>query len=645
VDRMPVIVVAVLLALGAGSSPAQDCLDSIGRSPHGVNNHVAAEGATAVMGNGAAMQVVDLTDPTAPVVLGEVHTARVVNAVAVAGDRAVAATWDELYVVDIGTPAAPVVDGVLEFTSSRTISAMQIVGDRVYLAGGDLDIIDIGTPSAPTLLGSWTELDTRDLAVVGSYAVVTVGDDGLRVVDVSDPAMPAVAGQLDLGPDRRASALDLTGSHAIVAGYDSSVPGDRLFSVDLGDPANPSLVGVTPGIGSDIAVRGGLAMVTDIGGLGVWDVTDPTSPQYRGGVGIHYNDGKRIAAIAGYGLVSNDLHGLAVVDLSDPTDPVVVAEVGVPGKAMEADAEGDLLVVAAEVRGLRLVDVADPSHPVELGFSDAPIIATDVDVEDGFAYAVGYGGNGFVVVDVNDPTAPAVVATLPGSWGGDAIKVRNGYAYVACVDPGLRIIDVSIPSAPVEVESLVLPGYLTPFGTMDVADGVAVVWLGPADVQVVDVSNPASPFVASTIDTIYGVTGGVALRGSWLFLGDGPLRIFDLGVPSAPVELPSYVPVGTGGFLPIVETVGSVAYLVSTWLPGSPMIEAVNIGDAASPSFVGTSLETWDGFGLAFSRSAVHSVSEISGIETFAQCRDPVFADGFETGDTSAWGRASPKGR
>jgi len=49
-------------------------------------------------------------------------------------------------------------------------------------------------------------------------------------------------------------------------------------------------------------------------------------------------------------------------------------------------------------------------------------------------------------VDIDRPGVP---------W---AIAVSNGYAYVAAGTDGLRVIDVRLPSAPVEVGSLDTPG-------------------------------------------------------------------------------------------------------------------------------------------------------------------------------------------
>jgi len=70
--------------------------------------------------------------------------------------------------------------------------------------------------------------------------------------------------------------------------------------------------------------------------------------------------------------------------------------------------------------------------------------------------------------------------------------VSGNYAYVA--GPGLRVIDVSTPSAPVEVGSI---------GTPE-ATGVAVVggyaYVVGDGLRVIDVSTPSAPTYAGSVD-------------------------------------------------------------------------------------------------------------------------------------------------
>ena len=96
---------------------------------------------------------------------------------------------------------------------------------------------------------------------------------------------------------------------------------------------------------------------------------------------------------------------------------------------------------------------------------------------------------------------------------------------------------------------------------------------------------------------------------------------------------------------PLTAAAGATAETTrcrATQQPDSPGIEAVNVGDPTSPALMGASAETFALSGFAFSRWAVHAVSEFSGFDTFAPCQGPLFADDFESGNTTAWSSTVP---
>ena len=91
-----------------------------------------------------------------------------------------------------------------------------------------LKIIDIANPASPALAGSLnTPGAPRGLFVSGGYAYLGAGDDGgLQVIDVSNPASPNLSGYYDtLG-----AAVDVfvSGSHAYVATYWAGL---RIFDI------------------------------------------------------------------------------------------------------------------------------------------------------------------------------------------------------------------------------------------------------------------------------------------------------------------------------------------------------------------------------------------------------------------------------
>ena len=218
---------------------------------------------------------------------------------------------------------------------------------------------------------------------------------------------------------------------------------------------------------------------------------------------------------------------------------------------------------------------------ITVGNLDIPGQAESVAVVDGVAYVVSRlatpdpGDSGLKVIDVSDPTEPVELSAVNTPGHANKVVVVDGLAYVienifqGGTSPGrLRIIDVSDPAAPVEV------GVPIPLNTVvdfAVADGFAyvvdVVFQPrgpPTDIalRIFDVSNPAAPVEFDRIELFatplaVDVVGGVAYLAD-LQLG---LLIIDVSNPAAPVQLSTF---GTAAFG--ITVVGGVAYLADLQL-------------------------------------------------------------------------------
>jgi hypothetical protein len=132
---------------------------------------------------------------------------------------------------------------------------------------------------------------------------------------------------------------------------------------------------------------------------------------------------------------------------------------------------------------------------------------------------------------------------------------------------------------------------------------------------------------------------GMAVNRSRLLLGDLlDLRIFDVRNPAIPVELGSYP---TTNLIWVVGLSGSVAYL-SVGYPGFTRVEVVDIGNPHEPTAMGQYSGVGSPTAFAFSNEMAFLARIYSGFDTFALCQGPIFADGFESGDTTAWSSAVP---
>ena len=110
---------------------------------------------------------------------------------------------------------------------------------------------------------------------------------------------------------------------------------------------------------------------------------------------------------------------------------------------------GDVLIVTDD-KGLTTYDVSTPESPQRLGFVAVPqqVYAPQEDVDTNGRIALISGLGSLKVVDVSDPTAPAVVATLAGAQSHTVSCVLDcSFAY----NSDGRIIDLRVPTAPAVV--------------------------------------------------------------------------------------------------------------------------------------------------------------------------------------------------
>jgi hypothetical protein len=145
--------------------------------------------------------VANVSNPSAPVLVGSLPTSGYIFGVAVAGDCAYLSEFMDgsLLVVNVSVPSTPVLVGSVDLPQSTF--GVAVAGHYAYVANGDagFQIVDVSVPTAPVLVG---HTDTPDWAVAvtvaGNYAYVADLGFGLQVVDVSQPSAPVIIGGLDL---------------------------------------------------------------------------------------------------------------------------------------------------------------------------------------------------------------------------------------------------------------------------------------------------------------------------------------------------------------------------------------------------------------------------------------------------------------
>ena len=156
-----------------------------------------------------------------------------------------------------------------------------------------------------------------------------------------------------------------------------------------------------------------------------------------------------------------------------------------------------------------------------------------VAVQGSYAY-IGEGAS-FVVLNVSNPDAPAVVTRLALPGNARDIALSGNYAYVADDDSGLQVVDIVNPLTPT------LRGYFdTPGQSYGVAllGGRAYVADGDAGLQILDLGNPIRPtFMGAT--NIGGIAKDIVIKATtnglfaYIIVGS-TFKIIDVGTPTSP---------------------------------------------------------------------------------------------------------------
>ena len=500
-------------------------------------------------------------------------------------------------VLDPSTPDALITVGIHAPARPRSVA---VVDDLAYVASdpSGLSVLDVSNPAAPIELGAIdTPGQANGVAVAGEMAYVADGYAGLRAIDVSNPAAPRELGAV--GNPGYANDVAVVGGFAYVA---AQLSGLRV--IDVSNPAAPVEIGAldTPGQALRVAVVGGLAYLADgTSGLRVIDVSNPAAPIEIGAL----EDPQFALSVAVEGalaFVAGGSLGLSVVDVSNPASPAVIGTLEMPRTFSPIDVAvavaGELVFVMDIWSRLISVDVSYPASPTLMGtldrstrwlFGDNPhsrVLA----VSENFVYVA--HPSGLVVVDASDPAALEPISISGPVGSVRDVEVADGLAYVANGTAGLQVLDISTPSAPVEIGAVDTPGFAV---SVERVGALAYV-CDDSGLRIIDVSNPAAPIEIGAIDTP-GSAVAVAVRGGMAYLAssDAGLRLIDVSSPEAPVEVGALATPSTAGTFVAVEVVGEIAYVaLAAVFPGrlggvSPPsgLRVVDVSNPAAPVEIG----------------------------------------------------------
>ena len=566
--------------------------------------YVAVDGFS-LSGDFQGLEVIDVSDPSRPIPVGDAPTSNPATGITVAGNIAYLLAGPILNLFDVSDPRSPTEIGTYALPSNG--EDIEVIGELAYTAlGGSFSgllILNVSRPGFISEIGRFeTAEKALDVEVIEGIAYL-LDQSGLRLLEVSNPALPDQIG-FSVITTAPAKVTVSDGMAYIAAGSSG------LRIVDVSDPTTPIEVGHLEALVSaaDVSISGKIAYMSDGSlaartgsGLRVVDVSDPTTPQEMGAIGLRRPFfGVQIEVIGHLAYLAMSGFGLEILSIKDPRFPREIGAFETPGAARDVEAVEDLVFVADGA--LRILDVSDPAAPFQLGAALPSSTIHDIEVAGELAYTLNFSGQ-IRIFDVSDPTLPEevgrfdIVADHPVRTHD--LEIFESRVYVTesiRLFPSSRsvclvhILDVSKPTQPVEIGVLDIKEQILlerEIREISVEGDIAFISSGLALV-VADISDPANPLVKSLVATSrIGLSSTVDSMGHLVFTdGDidnfgqfSGLLIFDASNPSDPVR--------RGGVSPLavraIEAVDGRLYLAG---PGPSVVD---VSDPSAPRLLGSS--------------------------------------------------------
>lgn len=294
-------------------------------------------------------------------------------------------------------------------------------------------------PTAPIQVIGRLKLpsEAQDVSVLGETAFVAGGQAGLHIVDLSDPRQPVFLKTIDtvkFAETVKAASTAFGGSVVDIAFVVEGTEG--ITTYDVSDPSNA------------FSFNQGTTAV-DGNGMFVELPDDPSEPY------VVY--------------LAESWKGMRIFE-SSPATPGLLAYNGVfadtRGFARAVSVRDGFAYVADDEMGLAILDVRTRflGSVQVVSSCDTDGYARGVAVEGNYAFLADYHG-GLVVMELVDGTnasgeripVPILAATLALGGRSQSIVVRDGLAFLAAQDGGVHVVDVSIPSSPEYLGTVVTP--------------------------------------------------------------------------------------------------------------------------------------------------------------------------------------------
>lgn len=443
------------------------------------------------------IKIVDVSDPNNPFITGTIYQS--VTDIIISNDLAYLSGGD-FKIYDISNPQEPILKGLLDYGFFLTDISLNDTLIYGVSSGNNnsLHIINISDPSNPIHINNSIDLSIGGDAGIecsDSHAFIAY-DRFLYSINVSDPINPIVLDTIYV--EENTKQLVIQNQKAILNNTSSGIK-----VVDISDPSHLSDMGFydSPGSTAKVKVKDEIAYLSD-GGAGVQfiNISDP-SPSFGLSRFQTYSKAEGIAASGNYLYLAEMFNGMDIINIENPQNPTLINRkfngLGWPVN-MSLNQNHLCFCLIYPSPQILFIDISSPTQPILLNtiylnstewyepielfmtenhlfvgvdarleiyditdFSNATLISnyngtsliTDIHVEDDMAY-ISTGNHGVEIINLENLLSPYLLFHYNTSGFAHQLNVVSEKLLIADGISGLQIIDISDPSLPVQMDSI-----------------------------------------------------------------------------------------------------------------------------------------------------------------------------------------------
>ncbi len=431
-------------------------------------------------------------------------------------------------------------------------------------------VVDMSDPAHPRRIRTVYEGERRiqDFLLVDTLLYMSLEYEGVIIYDIQDPSLPVELANLEENQDF-GYLLKRFGD------YIGSMHQRSFKIIDISDRLNPQLISSIERelfdiydfefYGDYLLLSDGFEVLQDFR-LDIYDISDISNPTNVSFTSIDSTwFGVNLSVVENYVYLYNTEMGHQIYDISEPGEPEFVRAFLDNFLILDIEISGNILFASRFDDAILTMDISDPVNPIitnEFEVQSVRSFSRNVLSLSGDNLYFIAADNVMSLLDVNNPDSPRLLGRyFAGARAYRPAKWMN-YVYFCDLWSGLRIVDMSDPTAPVGVNCRYSYGssYLC-FIFNDL-----LFFTGHADgVQIFSLDDPLNPEPISTVTESHNA-GYLYVSDTLLYIprGNGFL-IIDISDPGNPQELTDFNTDYWNNHVFAITVSGSYAYTAENY--------------------------------------------------------------------------------